>query len=276
MQIGLSSATIPTSGLANDIRVAGETGFDTLELLDSKLIVALKGGSLNFLKKLMKKHGVAPLSIGILENILTQDREEQATLESQCYAMASSAAKLGAPWIVASLGRTPGGMPRDEALSRLVETLRFYAEIAPMFGKVGLAFEFTGYPDSPVRTLAQARALLAEVGSPNTAIVLDTFHFHLGGSSPEEILKTKPEEIAFVQVSDATPEASGEKDKLLPGEGVADLTGIVGALKSIGYDGAYSVEVVGERYQGIEPEEMAEKAMEAARGILQVGGVKRS
>ncbi len=272
MLIGLSSATIPTSGLANDIRIAGETGFDALELLDSKLIVALKGGSLNFLKKLFKKHGVAPLSIGVLEDILTTDRERQAALESQCYAMASSAAKLGAPWIVASLGRLPEGMSHDEARSRLVERLRFYAEIAPMFGKVGLAFEFTGYPDSPVRTLAQAREMLQEVGAPNTAIVLDTFHFHLGGSSPTEIEAMAPEEIAFVQLADAAPDASGEKDKLLPGDGVVDLPGIVGTLRSIGYEGAYSVEVAGGKYQGTEPEQMAAAALKAARNVLGAGG----
>ena len=272
MQIGLSSATIPTSGLANDIRLAGEAGFDALELLDDKLIVALKGGSLNFLKKLMKKHGVTPLSIGLLEDILTQDREKQATLESQCYAMASAAAKLGAPWIVASVGRMPEGMSQDEARPRLVELLRFYAEIAPMFGKVGLAFEFTGYPDSPVQTLGQARELRAEVGAENTTIVLDTFHFHLGRSSLDEIKTMPPEEIAFVQLADASPDASSEGDKLLPGEGIVGLAEIVNALRDIGYDGAYSVEVAGEKYRGVEPAQMAAEALRAAREILQLEG----
>ncbi len=270
MIVGISSVTLPDTGLATDIKIAGETGFDFVELRDEKLVIALKGGSLTFLSKLLKKSGVTAHAISLLDDIPFQDREGEAALESQCYAMASSAAKLGAKWIAASVGKPPAKAPsKAESRAKLKDLLSLYHSIAPLFGQVNLAFEFTGYPDSPVSTLTEARKLIDEVAPGKIGIVLDTFHFHLGGGSIEEIKEMSPDKIAFVQVADAPPNAADESDKLLPGEGVVDLRSIVEALESIGFDGAYSVEVNGSKYRGLHAEEIASRALSSVKKLLE-------
>jgi 2-keto-myo-inositol isomerase len=166
-------------------------------------------------------------------------------------------------------GKPPSGADRDEALSKLKDLLSLYADIAPLFGKVGLAFEFTGYTNSPVSTVAEARKLIEDVAPGKIRLVIDTFHFHLGGGSVEGIRDLAPDEIAFVQVSDAADGAKDESDKLLPGEGVANLREVVAALKDIGYDGAYSVEVNGSKYEGVPAEEIAAKALQSVKALLE-------
>ena len=270
MLVGISSVTLPDTGLATDIKIAGETGFDFVELRDEKLVVALKGGSLTFLSRLLKKHGISAYAISLLDDLPFQDEEGEAALESQCYAMASSAAKLGARWIVASVGKPVGEVNEADARAKLRDMLSLYVDIAPLFGDVRLAFEFTGYSGSPVSTLSEARKLVEEVGSGKIGLVLDTFHFHLGGGAVEEIRETPPESIAFVQVADAAPNAQDESDKLLPGEGVAALGEIVAALKEIGFDGGYSVEVNGSRYHGRPAEEIASEALAGVRKLLEI------
>ena len=83
----------------------------------------------------------------------------------------------------------------------------------------------------------------------NCGVLLDSWHWHHAGANPEDIIKAGREAIVHVQVNDAAreaPEQVRDNERLLPGEGVIDLTGFFHALKEIGYqdglnDGAYDL-----------------------------------
>ncbi len=81
----------------------------------------------------------------------------------------------------------------------------------------------------------------------NVGILLDCWHWHTSGGTVDELLKLSPEQIAYVHVNDAPAgtEMDAHQDHIrgLPGEtGVIDIKGFLGALQSVGYEGAVTPE----------------------------------
>ena len=57
-------------------------------------------------------------------------------------------------------------------------------------------------------------------------------------------------------------------ERLLPGEGVIDLTAFLGALRHIGYDGPVAVETFSKSLAALGPEEAARRTAEAVQTVL--------
>ncbi|HXJ44537.1 MAG TPA: sugar phosphate isomerase/epimerase family protein, partial [Bryobacteraceae bacterium] len=87
---------------------------------------------------------------------------------------------------------------------------------------------------------------------PNIGIMLDSWHWHLAGATPADIVAAGRSRITSVHLSDAKPLPAGaspvsirDDQRVLPGEGAMDLAGFLGALQKIGYTGAISPEPLG-------------------------------
>jgi sugar phosphate isomerase/epimerase len=59
----------------------------------------------------------------------------------------------------------------------------------------------------------------------------------------------------------------------MPGEGVIDLVGFLGAIKEIGYEDGVSPEVFGRGLKNMPPEEGARLGLEKTRAIMRKAGV---
>ena len=69
----------------------------------------------------------------------------------------------------------------------------------------------------------------------------------------------------FVHINDAPPGDIMTLDdsmRVLPGEGVIDLTGFLGAIAARGYDGPVSIELFSERLRAMSPEDAAQRAFD--------------
>lgn len=98
-----------------------------------------------------------------------------------------------------------------------------------------------------IHSLAQTRELIAAIAAPNLGLVLDSWHWWIGGSSRAELATLRRKEIVSVDVNDAprgvAPDALGDRQRELPGAtGVIDLRTFLGTLKKIGYDGPLRAE----------------------------------
>ena len=95
---------------------------------------------------------------------------------------------------------------------------------------------------SIVNTLGEAAELIDEVGSPAIGIQFDVWHLW---NTPE--LLTEIEEhahrFAGVHVNDWRNPTRGWADRVLPGDGTADVATILGALDRAGWDGFYDLEI---------------------------------
>ena len=95
---------------------------------------------------------------------------------------------------------------------------------------------------SILNTLGEAAEFVEEVGSDAVGIQFDVWHLWNTADLLEEI-RRHAHLIAGVHVSDWREPTRGWADRVLPGEGVADLPGIFGVLEDVGWEGFYDLEI---------------------------------
>jgi sugar phosphate isomerase/epimerase len=95
---------------------------------------------------------------------------------------------------------------------------------------------------SILNTLGDAAEFVDEVGSDAVGIQFDVWHLWNTRDLLEEIPR-HAHLIAGVHVSDWREPTRGWADRVLPGDGVADLPTILGVLEDVGWDGFYDLEI---------------------------------
>jgi sugar phosphate isomerase/epimerase len=93
-----------------------------------------------------------------------------------------------------------------------------------------------------VHTMAEARELIAEIGTGNVGLVLDTWHWWTAGDTEADILALKNQDVVSVDLNDApkgiAKEQQRDNERELPlATGVIDAAPFLSALVKIGYDG---------------------------------------
>jgi len=95
---------------------------------------------------------------------------------------------------------------------------------------------------SILRTLGDAAEFVDEVGSDVVGIQFDVWHLWNSRDVLDEIPRYA-HLIAGVHVNDWREPTRGWADRVLPGEGVADLPAIFGVLEEVGWEGFYDLEI---------------------------------
>ena len=95
---------------------------------------------------------------------------------------------------------------------------------------------------SILNTLGDAAEFVEEVGSPAVGIQFDVWHLWNVADVLEEIPR-HAHLIAGVHVNDWREPTRGWADRVLPGEGAADLPAILGVLEEVGWEGFYDLEI---------------------------------
>ncbi len=95
---------------------------------------------------------------------------------------------------------------------------------------------------SILNTLSDAAEFLEDVGSDAVGIQFDVWHLWNTPDLLEEIPR-HAHLIVGVHVSDWRQPTRGWADRVLPGDGLADLPAILGALDDAGWDGFYDLEI---------------------------------
>jgi sugar phosphate isomerase/epimerase len=126
--------------------------------------------------------------------------------------------------------------------------LRGLREVAAEAERLGLRislepFQAEGIESwSTLDTLGDAAAAVDEIGSPAVGIQFDVWHLWNTPDLFDEVDRHGAL-IAGVHVSDWRDPTRGWADRVLPGDGVAGVPAILGALDRAGWDGFYDIEV---------------------------------
>ena len=131
----------------------------------------------------------------------------------------------------------------------------------------------TSYPF--IWTLPETVALASDCGA-NVGVILDAWHWHHSGGTTSEIARTDRSRIVHVHVSDAramAPADVRDNMRLMPGEGVIDLTGFFRALNSISYTGGVSPEPLGRIPPEMSAEEAARFGFQTTLVIMRKAGI---
>jgi sugar phosphate isomerase/epimerase len=171
--------------------------------------------------------------------------------------------------------------PKSELRATYLKRFRACAEVLAK-ARVRLGFEFISplhlrqmYPHEFLWSMPDMLAFARDCG-PNCGVLLDSWHWYHAGGTTGDIVKAGKDRIVHVQVNDSAklpPDQVRDNQRLLPGEGVIDLTGFFHALRQIGYQEGVSVEVFGRGLKEMPPEEGARLGLETTRKVMRQAGV---
>jgi len=122
-----------------------------------------------------------------------------------------------------------------------------------------------------VRTLEKAWEIIVQVDRPDVGLVIDTFHFHVGGSQLGSLRRIDSEKLLVFHVNDCEDRPVAQlqdSHRLLPGLGILPLKRMADELKAIGYDRLASIELFRPEYWEREPFEFAAAAKAATEKAL--------
>ncbi len=261
MRLGFNGATTQTADLATDIRIAGQAGYEVIELRDEKLDRFLTQGSLGDVRRMLREAGVAAWTINAISRVGVDGAAGTERAVARCRELSRYAQAIECPWVlvvpVPLEGRTDA-----QIMSDTVATLGKMADAAAEF-VVSVAFEFMGFPWAAVRDVAGAWAVVQETNRPNVGIIVDTAHFYAGGSTLESIKQVNPKQLVVLHINDVEdipkPDIT-DGHRLYPGEGILPLQDILGAVRATGWDGVLSVELFREEYWRQDPLAVAHEA----------------
>jgi 2-keto-myo-inositol isomerase len=262
MQIALNGATTMRSSLETDIAVAGQAGYDLIEIWGAKLDRYLEQHSPTDLAALLRKSGIAPYSINSIEHINLRTAQDYAGIKAACLRLSRIAQAISCPYVVVVPSPLPAGVGAQQVQDDAVGVLGDLSSIAAEYG-VGLAFEMLGPPECSVNTLHDAWEIVRRVQRDNVGLVLDTFHFFLGGSTLSSIMDIDPAKLFIFHINDAE---AGERatltdaQRLLPGDGVIPLAEICRGLRNCGYKSMVSIELFRPEYWDWDPARLAREA----------------
>jgi sugar phosphate isomerase/epimerase len=171
--------------------------------------------------------------------------------------------------------------PKDE-LRRLYKTR--LSECAAIMARshCRLGLEFLGplhirkqFPHEFIWKMDEMLEFAKECGS-NVGLTLDAWHWHHAGGTVGDILAAGKDRIVVVHFDDTPdlpPDKIRDNQRLLPGEGIIDLTGFLRALDKIGYEDSLSVEVFGRGLKEMPPAESARLCLESSLAVFKKAGV---
>lgn len=134
-----------------------------------------------------------------------------------------------------------------------------------------VAIEFM--PWSPIPDLATARAIVERAGRENGGLVIDAWHFTRSNAQLDEVDEIAPLVFDF-QIDDTAPTIEDDlrqeslHHRLLPGDGTADLIGLIRALDGGGAICPVAIEVFSDEIKRLGPVEATVRAANATRNIL--------
>ena len=236
--------TLPAS-FEEDLAVYAEAGADAIGICEIKLV---EGREAEQLTAFRASGLVAGSCVPAVPSILPLPRLPGPESPAERVKALRAAVRRLAPFeptAIVCLTGPAGPLGEEEARRIVVDGLRAVAEEAGRFGlRVGLEPMSAAYRDdwTIIATLAEAAELRDEAGADNVGITFDTWHLW---DTPDLLAEIERHagRIVAVHVNDWRGETRGWCDRVLPGDGVADLPAIFAALHGAGWRRPYELEI---------------------------------
>lgn len=239
-------STLP-SAFADDLAAYAAAGLDGVGIWELKLPAG--GGDAEALEAFARSGLGAAAAVPALPSILplpllggpTDPAERIEALAASIHRLAA----FGPEGIVCLTGSGLGLAP-ERARELVVEGLATLALEAQLAG-VRIALEpyqaDGGAEWSIVSSIPEAVSLIADAGGhASLGLQFDVWHLWNSPTVLDDIAAELPR-IAGVHVCDVRRPTRSWCDRVLPGEGVADLPAILGALEAAGWSGYYDLEI---------------------------------
>ncbi len=261
----LNTSTIRPTPLLEKIAIAGKAGYNAIEPWNDEITDYLsQGGTVPELKRALADAGLKVVSVIALHGWITAAGAEHQRVKDDCRRRMAQAAALGSPYIVASPPQEVVDLKR--ATDRFVELIAIGSELGVM-----PSMEFLGFVDG-IKNVASAWAIAEGTGDPRATVVADVFHMMRGGGSIDDLLTIPGDRLACFHINDlpAKPDPLTQKDedRVMVGDGIADLPRVIANLRAIKYQGPLSLELFNRRLWAEDPQAVVERGLARIRALL--------
>jgi sugar phosphate isomerase/epimerase len=130
-----------------------------------------------------------------------------------------------------------------------------------------------------ISTIAGALDLGERLGTGNTGLLLDSYHWYTSHGTIEDLKKLTAEQIVYVHVNDApakrTIDEQLDGQRLLPGaSGVIDIAPFLQIVDQTGYDGPIVVEPFNAEHKALPYAERVKATRASLTKIMDLAGIK--
>lgn len=240
--LALNTITIKQEAdLKRKIEIAAAAGFTGIGLWSSELTDHENaGGELSQVRGWLDEAGLVVPEMCFVGGWMFVDDQQKQTALAQCRRQFQQARAVGCGCVIACASGAEG--PLDEAAADYAELCDAAADY-----DVVPALEFLAGAQT-VRTLTSAAEVVARADRPNGGILLDTFHFIVGGSQLRDIAEAG-KMVAMVHINDCPgkPDRT-DADRVHAGDGDFPLREMLDLLGEVGYEGFLSLELFNPGY----------------------------
>ena len=236
-------------GLAKEIDVAAEAGYDAIEPWVRTVEEYVEGGGkLRDIRKRIEDRGLTVEGAISFARWIADDDTVRAQAVEQYKREMDLLAEIGGKRIAAP----PAGATNEAGLDLLKAAERYRAilELGEQTG-VTPGLELWG-PSKNLHRLGECMFVLVESGHPKACMVGDVYHIYKGGSDFNGLKMISAAAMPVLHMNDypADPprEKIGDRDRVMPGDGIAPLTQIFRCLHANGSQAVLSLELFSRVY----------------------------
>ena len=256
--------------LVKELEITAEAGYDAIEPWIHKIHEYKgSGGSLKELKKRIVDLGITVESaIGFARWVVDDDAQRAKGLEQFKRDM-DVVAQIGGKRIAAS----PAGATRPPALDldKAAERYRVILEIGDQIGVVP-QLETWG-PSKNLHRIGQALYVIAESGHPKACMLPDVYHTYKGGSdfNGYKIISGRTIQVFHMNDYPADPprETIGDRDRVMPGDGIAPIVQILRDIYANGCRAMLSLELFNPVYWKQDASAVAKLGLAKMKAVVQ-------
>jgi protein FrlC len=260
MKLGTATSVLYQYALQDAIPLIARTGYDGVDIWGGRPHVYRQDFTPEEMKGL--RQSIADHGLGVssfmpafyryphsLSNPSRKVRQDSIDYMRQCI---DNAVALGAGIVLVVPDHSLFGQTREDALSRLVESIDVVAQHASQIDGLKLGIEVLYYDETDlVNSADDALAIIHQLGHENLGVVLDTGTLNLSKEPPADIFAKLGERVLQVHVNDN--QGTHRQQNLIPGEGTYDFQALARFLKATGYQGFLSAELSKEYSDDPEP-----------------------
>jgi sugar phosphate isomerase/epimerase len=270
VKVSISEISTPAASFADDLAAYRAAGCEGIGIWEFKL------GDDTADRAALRESGLAATNcVPTVPLILPAPGfDEPVDPETRTEAIEASIRRLAAyePACVLCLTGAVGERDEEEARGIAVECMRCLADVAE---DVGVPFALEPVHSSQralfsfLTSIPETLAFLEEVGRPSVGVMFDAYHLWDTPNVLEDV-ERHIARIMGVHVADFRDPPRSPGDRILPGDGIADLPRLLDTLDRAGWDGFYDVEIFsdaeleGSLWQ-LEPADFARRAVESMR-----------
>lgn len=262
----LNTSTIRPTPLLEKVAVAARAGYQAVELWNDDVTEYLEtGGSMETLTGAITDQGLKVVSVIALHGWVLTEGVEHANALKECERRMRQAVALGSPIIVASPPREVCDLGR--AAQRFGELLRLGRGLG-----VEPSMEFLGFAGG-IKTVESAWAIASGCGEAGATVVADVFHLIRGGGAIDDLLTLSGDRLAIFHINglpaEPDPLTQMDPDRVMVGDGIADLPGVIANLKAIGYRGPISLELFNRALWERDPFEVVKMGLDRIKALVE-------